>query len=192
MNKKALLTAVLMAALIGFGISTSAQETTNLDLQALSSKFFDHIAKSEFDSASKLFHYPPSYTPAERSHDIDAVAHMLKIFTNEFGTPASQRLSESAAMFYHVTAQSAHAEYWQKHPYSIQVDYEVDFSREGKGYIFVQFCNISGKWEIRSIAYGLPAERIDAKERVQQIINKVLREMQPFMQEPGEDKPRSI
>jgi hypothetical protein len=93
-NKKALLAAVFVAALIGFGIRTSAQETTNLDLEALSSKFFDHMAKSEFDSASKLFHYPPSYTPAERSHDIEAVAHMLNIFTNEFGTPASQRLSQ--------------------------------------------------------------------------------------------------
>ena len=192
MNKKALLTAVLVAALIGFAISASAQETTNLDLQALSSKFFDHIAKSEFDSASKLFHYPPSYTPSELSHDIEVVAHMLNIFTNEFGTPSSQRLSESAAMFYHVTAQSAHAEYWLKNPDSIQVDYEVDFSREGKGYIFIQFCNILDKWEIRSIAYGLPAERIDAKERVQEIIDKVMRDMQPVMQEPGEDKPRSI
>ena len=192
MNKKALLTAVLVTALIGFAISTSAQGTTNLDTQALSSKFFDHVAKSEFDSASKLFHYPPGYTQTERSHDIDVVARILNIFTNEFGTPSSQRLSESAAMFYHVTAQSAHAEYWLKNPDSIQVDYEVDFSREGKGYIFVQFCNISDKWEIRSVAYGLPAERLDAKERVQGIINKVLREMQPLMQEPGEGKPRSI
>jgi len=83
-NKKALLTAVLVAALIGFGISTSAQETNSLELQPLSSKFFDHMAKSEFDSASKLFHYPPGYTPAERSHDIEVVAHMLNIFTNEF------------------------------------------------------------------------------------------------------------
>jgi hypothetical protein len=191
-NKKALLAAVLVAVFIGFAISTSAQETTNLDLQALSSKFFDHMAKSEFDSASKLFHYPPGYTPAERLYDIDVVANMLNIFTNEFGTPSSQRLSEAAAMFYHVTAQSAHAEYWLKNPDSIQVDYEVDFSRESKGYVFVQFCNISDKWEIRSVAYGLPAERIDAKERVQEIIDKVLREMQPLMPAPSEDKPRAI
>jgi hypothetical protein len=191
-NKKVLLTAVLVAVLIGFAISTSAQETNSLELQALSSKFFDHMAKSEFDSASKLFHFPPGYTAAERLYDIDVVANMLNIFTNEFGTPSSQRLSKSAAMFYHVTAQSAHAEYWLKHPYSIQVDYEVVFSREGKGYIFVQFCNISDKWEIRSVAYGLPAERIDAKERVQEIIDRVMREMQPLIQEPSEDKPRSI
>lgn len=192
MKKTALLAAALVASLIAFGASTSAQETTELELEVLASKFFARMAKSEFDSASKFFHYPQNYSPAERSHDIDAVGHMLKIFTNEFGIPTSQRLSGSPGLFYHVTAQSGHVEYWQKHPYSIQVPYEVDFTREGKGYIVMQFCNISDKWEIRSVAYGLPAERPDAKDRVQQIINRVMQQMQPFMEKPGEDKPRSI
>ena len=58
------------------------------------------------------------------------------------------------------------------------------FSKENDGSIVILFSNVSNKWEIRAVAYGLPAQRPDAKERIVEVMTKMLITLQPEPQKP--------
>ncbi|MBT6230106.1 MAG: hypothetical protein HOI47_25975, partial [Candidatus Scalindua sp.] len=60
----------------------------------------------------------------------------------------------------------------------------VVFSKEKDGYVLILFSNILNRWKIRAVAYGLPAQRPGAKERVVEIMTKMLVTLQPEIQKP--------
>ena len=79
--------------------------------------------------------------------------------------------------------------YWKDHPSYLQVPLEVVFSKEDKGHVIILFSKILNKWEIRAVAYGLPAQRPGAKERVVEIMTKMLVTLQPEIQKtPKKEK----
>jgi hypothetical protein len=153
-------------------------------LQSLSIEFFKHMASSEYSDASVLFHYPQEYTSKKRSEQILDVSKLLKIFTDEFGLPTSFKVNETPAPCYNVTVCGGDVQYWQKHPSYIPIPLEVVFSKEKEGYVVILFSNIMNSWKIRAVAYGLPAQRPGAKERVVEIMTKMLITLQPKSDKP--------
>lgn len=83
-------------------------------------------------------------------------------------------MNETPDPFYHVLTGGGDLGYWQKYPSFIKIIYEVDFEKEGKGYVALSFCNIAGNWEIRQVAYGLPAARSDARTRITTIMKEMM------------------
>ncbi len=164
--------------------SVENQKAVEAQLQSLSIEFFKHMARSEFSDASELFHYPLEYTSGKRSEQRIDVSKLLKIISEEFGTPSDYKAFESPAPCYNVTVCAGDIEYWQKHPTFLQIPLQVVFSKESDGYIVLIFSNIMNKWEIRAVAYGLPAQRAGAEERVVEIMTKMLIALQPEPQKP--------
>jgi len=164
--------------------SVEPQESIEAQLQSLSIEFFNHMASSEYSDASGLFHYPREYTSEKRSEHILNVSRLLKVFTDEFGIPSNCKINETPAPYYNVTVSGGDMTYWQKYPSYMQIPLEVVFSIENDGYVVILFSNILGKWEIRAVAYGLPAQRPGAKERVVEIMTKMLITLQPKRHEP--------
>ncbi|MBC8555423.1 MAG: hypothetical protein H8D23_37895 [Candidatus Brocadiales bacterium] len=162
----------------------SGQDSVEAKLQSLSIDFFKHIASSEYSDASMLFHYPREYTSEKRSEQILDVSKLLNIFTDEFGLPSSFKVIETPSPCYNVTVCGGDVQYWQEHPSYTQIPLEVVFSKEKDGYVIILFSNILNRWEIRAVAYGLPAQRPGAKERVVEIITKMLKTLQPEIQKP--------
>ena len=179
-------TAIFLASITLF-VSTipfaTAEQDSAIAIKVLESEFFTHIGKSEFEAAAALFHYPPTYTPKERSHDAAAVSLMLEVFAEEFGSPKSPRASEYPAQYWSVAAMGGNIPYWQANPVLLQSRYDVAFTKEGYGYVLFQFCKLSSQWEIRAAAYALPAQRPDSKARVMEIGEKMMQIMKPFMEE---------
>lgn len=159
--------------------SAEAQESIEAQLRSLSVEFFTHMASSEYSDASGLFHYPVDYTSGKRSKVIHSVSKLLKIFADEFGIPSNYKINETPAPYYNVTVCGGDVEYWEQYPSYMQIPLEVVFSREDDGYVIIMFSNIQDKWEIRAVAYGLPAQRPGAKERVVEIMTKMLIKLQP-------------
>ncbi len=165
--------------------SFESQDNVEAQLQSLSIEFFKHMASSEYSDASVLFHYPQEYTSEKRSEQILDVSKLLKIFTDEFGLPTSFKVNETPALCYNVTVCGGDVQYWQKHPSYIPIPLEVVFSKENDGYVVILFSNILNRWEIRAVAYGLPAQRPGAKERVVEIMTKMLITLQPKANKPS-------
>ncbi len=173
----------------------SGQESfENLDpveakLISLSVDFFKHMASSEYSDASVLFHYPKEFTSEKRAEQIFDVSKLLKIFTEEFGFPSNHKVDKTPALYYNVAVSGGDTSYWEGHPSYIQVPLEVVFSKEDNGHVVILFANILDKWEIRAVAYGLPAKRPRAKERVVEIITKMLISLEPKIQKtPQKEK----
>jgi hypothetical protein len=182
--KKSLLILTCCILLSALSTRASGQESVEAQLQSLSVEFFKHMANSEYSDASELFHYPLEYTSEKRSEVILSVSKLLKIFNDEFGIPSNYKIKETPTPYYNVTVCGGDMQYWQKHPSYIQIPLEVVFSKENDGYIAILFSNILNKWEIRAVAYGLPAQRPGAKERVVEIMTKMLITLQPKRHEP--------
>ena len=169
-----------------------ADDNPHSVLDKLVQEYFAQVSQSSFAGAAALFHYPKQYSPGERSKDTQAVTQLLKVMPQEFGVPANRKVLEKPYMIYNVSAGGGDLGYWQHHPFSLQKQYEVIFSREAAGYVTMQFCNVTGVWEIRSVSYGLPAQRADAKARITDIQNKLLQEMAPFMKESEDQTGKPI
>ncbi len=165
------------------------QDLIEAQLVSLSVDFFKHMARKEYSDASVLFHYPKEYTSEKKAEQILDVSKLLKIFTDEFGLPANHKTDKDPALYYNVAVSGGDTSYWKDHPSYLQIPLEVVFSRENKGHVVILFANILNKWEIRAVAYGLPAQRPGAKERVVEIMTKMLITLQPEIQKtPTKEK----
>lgn len=182
--KKSLLILTCCILLSALSTRASGQESVEAQLHSLSVEFFEHMASSEYSDASELFHYPLEYTSEKKSEVILSVSKLLKIFTDEFGIPSNYKINETPTPYYNVTVCGGDVEYWQKYPSYMQIPLEVVFSKENDGYVVLLFSNISDKLEIRAVAYGLPAQRPGAKERVVEIMTKMLITLQPEPKKP--------
>ncbi len=164
--------------------SVETRKSIEVQIQTLSSEFLKHMYSSEYSDAAGLFHCPQEYTSVKKSGQILDVSKLLKILTDEFGIPSNCKINESPTPYYNVTVCGGDMEYWQKHPSQLQIPLEVVFSKENDGQIVILFSNIFNKWEIRAVAYGLPAQRPGAKERIVEIMTKMLITLQPEPQKP--------
>ncbi len=182
--KKSVLILTCCILLSALSTRASGQESVGARLQSLSVEFFNHMASSEYSEASVLFHYPQEFTSEKKSEQILNVSKLLKVFTDEFGIPSNYKINESPTPYYNVTVSGGDTQYWEKYPSHMQIPLEVVFSKENDGYIVLLFSNILDKWEIRAVAYGLPAQRPGAKERVVEIMTKMLITLHPKRLDP--------
>ncbi len=164
--------------------SVETVESVEAQIQTLSSEFLKYMSSSKYSDAAELFHCPQEYTSVKRSGQLLGVSKLLKILTDEFGIPSNCKISESPVPHYNVTVCGGDMEYWEKHPSQLQIPLEVVFSKENDGQIVILFANVFNKWEIRAVAYGLPAQRPGAKERLVEVMTKMLITLQPKPQKP--------
>ncbi|MCL5773104.1 MAG: hypothetical protein M1536_01800 [Firmicutes bacterium] len=152
-----------------------SQESSEDAIKQIASEYFRLIQNDNFDDAAKLFHYPPEYTKQELANDLRAVSSVLKLFKQEFGQIQAAKISSNPDLYYSIGEEGGNVPYWQKHPTSYELTFEVNFEKEGPGYIVIDFCNINNKLEIRIVNYGLPASRPDSKNRIMDVEQKIMK-----------------
>jgi len=145
-------------------------------LQSVTSHFFVLVSAGRFEEATELFWFPPNFTPAERSKDAAGVAVTLRIITREFGVPEAPEPDDSAEGVYGVGGGGGDFEYWQKHPVSVDIRFRAHFTREGDGFVIFKFLEVGDSLRIRELNYGLPARRSGARDRIQQIMETLIKE----------------
>lgn len=126
------------------------------------------------ECAVRLFHFPTEYSAEDLRKDSGGVRAVLELFERELGRPAEANPVEDPEPFIEVGIGGADAAYWEKHPDTSMVRYAVKFEKEGAGIIAIEACHIGPKWQIRSVHYGLPANRVDAKPRIDAIYTKMM------------------
>jgi len=135
--------------------------------------FVNYYNKQDFFSMTNLFHYPQKYTEKELKKDKDGVSKTLKLYFDEFGSILSIEKVNNPPLSYYVSIGGGDIPYWQKYPEVYNTIYAVMFSREGRGYLDFYFCNILGKWKIRHVSYGLPADSPQSQSRIGDIFQKL-------------------
>jgi len=151
-----------LAEIFGFNIYNKPDKE---ELIKLSSNYFSLFNQNKYEKAVGLFHYPVSFTSQKLKTEKYAISKVLQYLSEEFGEIKNEQLVESRKDYQLVASiQSADDRYWFIHPYAPEILYKVGFGNGEEGIFLVNFCDINGSWEIRSIAYFLPASNPKAQE----------------------------
>lgn len=171
---KVMIFAALWGLLFSSGFAVNTDKVNISAMTEISQKFFIAIKNDSFNSAADLFHYPSGYSEEELKRESLYMRESLKLYKMELGSINDiERIDYSPATV-SVFLGGGNPDYWEKYPYFIAQVYRVTFSRDGLGFIAIRFTNIKAKLEIRSVHYGLPASRADAKTRINEILRKAL------------------
>jgi hypothetical protein len=123
----------------------------------LINKYFYSIEQSDFSGASDLFHYPPSYSQEELIKDKSAVSKFLESLSNSFGQLSNPVTNKAEEKILSLQVGGGNIPYWKKHPKYVSSIYRATFSKFGEGFVTFTICNLSNKYEIREVKYGLSA-----------------------------------
>lgn len=168
-----------MLLLLTISTASCSRETQKLSVPReaadVATQYLECSARADVACASRLFHYPADETAEERRADMSAVVQSLSVIAKHFGTNGAVAPANDPVVYVEVAAGSADLTYWQAHPESLRATYRTQFSKFGKGFIAVEMCHISGRWEIRSVHYGLPAANPRSAGRVMEVFNEIKR-----------------
>jgi hypothetical protein len=162
----------VLAALLAFSVPVFSEGAPDDESPAqLAAAFF---RCGDADCAVRLFHFPPDYSAEELRKDTNGVRAVLELFQHELGRATEPNASDDPGEFIGVGIGGADAAYWKKHPDTSTIRYVVNFEKEGRGIVAIEACHIGSKWQIRSVHYGLPASRADAKQRIDAVYTKMM------------------
>jgi hypothetical protein len=162
---------LLIGILLCGHITAQGTDGDVLEIKALEFKSF--FKNSDFDGASKLFHYPDYYTKGQLHRDMELVGGALRIVFDELGGIENFKKVTRWPSFYHVDVAGGDSKYWKQHPNHIRINFEVEFKEEGLGYFFIYFCKINDIWKISRVSYGLPASKKDSKKRTLEVLRRI-------------------
>jgi hypothetical protein len=139
------------------------------DAQGVAAKFIALAEASDAKGLSRLFHYPPDMSEAERHKDAEGVSKSLSWLLSEFGKPTSIQPNRSPVEFYEVGVFGGTNEYWRsRSPIpETQFLYDVKFSNLGPGYFKVLVLNSgagAGR-ELHGASFGIPIATPRAKDK---------------------------
>ncbi len=163
---------IALVGLLAFSGAASSQDAPDGDSPEQLAAAFFHCGDA--DCAVRLFHFPPEYSAEELRKDTSGVRAVLKLFERELGRPAEPKASGDPEQFVDVGIGGADEAYWKEHSESATTRYVVQFAKEGRGMVAIEACPLGPKWQIRSVHYGLPASRADAKQRIDAIYTKMM------------------
>lgn len=137
-------------------------------------RFAKLAANADAKSMAKLFHYPPSYSEAERREDQEAVAESLEWLLSKTGTPQDVAARNVPADFYEVGVFGGDNPYWESiSPIDeIQFLYDVTFPNLGPGYLKILLLRpkSGSSGEIHMAGIGIPTTTPGAKERAIELV----------------------
>jgi len=131
------------------------------------------LRKGDAAAVAARLHYPPSYTAEQRAADEAAVALMIGIVLEQFGTLMLADPVDAPGPHYQVDITGGDGDYWAATlpGRSIrEVGYRAEFSRYESGYVVLSYMEIDSGWVTGQLALGLDATVADNDERVQQTV----------------------
>jgi hypothetical protein len=175
---------LLFLLILLFTSQSSGQEPAYRQVEVFTDNCMKIIQSSNFDEAARSFHYPPNFSPAELEKDRNGVKLGLMELCKIFGTLEGSKLVQRPVIFYQCAVGGGTLRYWQKYPESIQVKYEATFSKEGEGFVIFNVVRIFKKFELRSVAFGIPIATPNAKERMEKIAEHMIYFMKSRSKQP--------
>jgi len=136
-------------------------------------EFAESFLTGEFGQSVSLFHFPPTYTDAERAEEEAGMRAALESLSMTLGTPATikKRVDDSfvAVDFtYRVLVRGGDNPYWENRPLQISstISYEADFPNYPEASIYVELIpgSDSSHAEIWQAGVGIPAETPGSKD----------------------------
>lgn len=142
--------------------------------QQLANNALALLQQGKLEQLVMLFHFPTSYTADELAKDRSNVQTSLSVLDSEFGKATEVEPLTGSAVYYHLSVAGANVPYWKTHSAFTTFKYSAHFGKVGSGYLVLEVCKYSDKYEIRFIHFGIPSWQPLAKEKLGIILTKML------------------
>ena len=142
---------------------------------AVANRCLSLIENHQYGELAGLFRYPDYYSAKERDADLDNVADNLKDMVREFGAVDNVSLFDGYAVIRDLGTGGGDRGYWIRHRHAYNVRFEAHFAGAGDGFVKVQVVADGGPLDVRSISFGMAADRPDVDTRMAAIKRNLLR-----------------
>jgi hypothetical protein len=97
--------------------------------------FATALESGDHKAIAELFHYPPTYSMAQRADDAELVAESWAWLRTQFGAPATTLPHRSSATYYEIVVSGGDVAYWESiSPFGGTIClYSTSFSDKRKG-----------------------------------------------------------
>ena len=121
-----------------------------------SSTLADLTTGAVTQACSRLYE-PSDWAPDRAAEDRKELSDLVEALMKEVGTISDARIIHKWAI-YELQIAGADISYWRALPnlgIATWVTYAVNFSKIGPGILAFSFTQVSGRWELRSISFGV-------------------------------------
>ena len=171
MKKVVFICFISIFTISNFGFCNTFSKSQALKISELFIKF---VSKDDFESASKLLHYPNEYTEEQLESDIKGVSAIMQSLDHSFGEIISYKEATGMNVVASIGGGTADIPYWKKYSESKKLTLEASFSKYGNGYLEFVFYNINGELGLRAVNYGLPASSTESIKLLKQASKPIL------------------
>ncbi len=148
-------TFIVVIFIVPFSLLFAQTETDDDAQTRISKTFFKWLEKGQTERIPTLFHFPPSDSQDQVTKDTKYVVAAIDAFLREFGDISNKKLVTYQIPSQDFRIHTGNIEYWQSHLDFERLTYSVTFSKAGEGYILLDLCNISSKWQIGFLRFAL-------------------------------------
>jgi hypothetical protein len=168
---------VALALLAGLGSARAADPlpgVTPFQITSYAANSLSLLQQSRFEILAGQFHYPETLAAAMVKAEQAQLTAVLERAGALFGVPRQQLLLDGPRQADQFVVQGLTQAYWNDRDRYSAVSYQVDFSREGRGYLTFSIIVYDHRLQLRSVAFGLPAELPGSKQRLEDLRSRLL------------------
>jgi hypothetical protein len=140
---------------------TSSTPTPAGSSKAVGASVMGCLMQPDVRCAVALFHFPETYTVEDQKKDSLVVSEHLTRYLRVFGTPREAPHGIPKAIRF-VSVGGGSIAYWKSRKAGVTITYPVDFSNVGDGVVIVHCFRTAQGWQVRDVAFGMSADRLDA------------------------------
>lgn len=163
----------------------ACQRDVSTEPAGLAQRAMSLLQRVDYAAAANLLYEPATYGPEQLARERQQLTELLAYLGGEFGPPTDPRVLDPQTAFYKLSIAGADMPYWKSLP-NLGIDhvlvYQVHFARVGSGVLAFTFIRATGRWEVRSMEFGLIPDAPQARTTIVQIGRGLLRRISRFDQ----------
>jgi hypothetical protein len=141
------------------------------------------IVKGRAKPIAASIYEPKTWSASEAGKDRKEITGQLEFLFRELGRFSSPS-AVSPAPIYTLDIAGADIPYWQSVPdrgIARTATYAGRFEKAGDGVVVLTLTQLSGRWELRSVAFGIEMKRRGARETMLRVARRFLAKIRPDM-----------
>lgn len=165
MHKVAFLSISVVLIIVGCGVVDDQRKI-------VAEGYIEDFREEKFEETANYLYCPESLTDSEISKELSEISRALKIVYYEFGSPDHEKYSTSED-FLAVAIGCGAAGFWQEHPPSKQIIFEVRYPDNEPGFIVFSYSLVNGKYVLAFVNHGFAKSETDAGGKIYGVLRKL-------------------
>ena len=145
---------------------------------------FDTTARAALQSLERrdyvrlfgMFCYPDV---ASQASDERWLTEAVQRAEETLGTATNYRPYRGVPSTYFAAVGAGNLEFWERHGNAVRYTVQVEFSKRGRGWIFVDVTDACGGAKVKTVTYALPAEDPAAEPAIDALLQKLQAPLSP-------------